>query len=96
MSISKMTFQPGQKYVACVWGPDGWYITKRKAFKTLEGAERYANKRVEEPAVIEVTIIMKDKSRRSSDWPWVQVARIKNPNRQRILDRALLAKKGKK
>lgn len=91
-----MTLQPGQKYIACVWGPDGWYITKRKAFKTLEGAERYAHKRVEEPAVLEVTIITKDKSRRSTDFPWQQVARIKNPDRQRILDREVLKKKGGK
>lgn len=76
----------GQKFLCAVWGPGDFHITKRQGFKTIEGALRYANKRVEEPGVHEVVILVKDKSNR--EWPWRRIEVIKNQERERIREAA--------
>jgi hypothetical protein len=88
--------KPGEKFLACVWGPGDYSISKRKGFKTYEGCERYAKKRLEEDGVHEVTVLVKDKS--NKEWPWRQIARFKNEQRERIREAAkrLAAEKRRK
>lgn len=84
MSVNKL--KPGEKFLACVWGPGAYAISKRKGFKTIEGARRYAEKRLVEEGIHEVAILVKDKS--NKDWPWRSVERHKNQERERIREAA--------
>lgn len=88
---------PGMKFRCCVWMVVGNFISTRKDFKTIEGARRYAEKRCTEPAVNEVSIIIKDKSNKV--WPWRRIEVIKNPQRDRAREaarREAQDKKGRK
>lgn len=72
--------KPGEKFLAVVWGPGGFYVTKRKGFITEDGALRFANKKVLETGVLEVAIMVKDKANRK--FPWRAVHRVKAEKRK--------------
>lgn len=76
----------GFKFLCAVWGPGSYHVSNRKPFKTIDGARRYATKRLEEPGVHEVSILVKDKANR--DWPWRVIERHKNEQRERIREAA--------
>lgn len=76
--------KPGEKFLTCRW--TGGAITKRKGFKTIEGARRYAERELVDPAVHEVAILVKDKS--NKDWPWRVIERHKNQARERLREAA--------
>lgn len=76
----------GAKFLVCIWGPGAFHITKRKSFKTIDGARRFASKRCEEWGVHEATILVKDKSNR--EWPWRRIEVIKNPQREQMREAA--------
>lgn len=86
--------KPGEKFLACVWGPGSYHISKRKGFKTFEGAERYAKKRLEEEGIHEVSILVKNK--RNKDFPWEVIQRFKNEQHERIREAAKRAAKEKR
>ena len=86
--------KPGEKFLACVWGPGSYHISKRKGFKTIEGARRFAAKRLEEDGIHEVSILVKDKKNKA--WPWQVIERHKNEQRERIRQAAKRAAQDRK
>jgi hypothetical protein len=83
----KNKLKPGEKFLACVWGPGDFSISKRKGFKTFEGLERFAKKLMEgNDGVHEVTVLVKDKS--NPDFPWKKIHTFENEYKARIREAA--------
>lgn len=80
--MSKYKLQKGQKFLCCVWVRNPNHVSRTKGFKELDAARRWTRRMLEGEAVEEIGILAKNKA--NKDWPWTEIERHKNPQRERI------------